>query len=243
MNILLGIGIASITVFASAIFKGEIMDKLRILTMVAALGLAGAAFAQTQDADQQNPAMPPSSSSSTGTGTTGDSDPSSASSPHQRDATSTQSTTEKPPVETSSDPSAASSPHQKDSMRTAEAAGMNAKDAANPQLVGLEVITPAGDPLGSVVDVVNDPTGSPGYVVITSAGKNAIVPYSTAAAMVHDNAVVMDQARLSKAPTVKKDAWKDRSTTSWRTESDRYWNQGKEDEMRTATPNTTKERG
>jgi hypothetical protein len=113
-------------------------------------------------------------------------------------------------------------------MRTAEAGGMAAKDAGSPQLVGLDVISPAGDPLGSVVDVVTDATGGPGYVVISASGKNAVLPYTSAAAMVHDNAVVIDKSRLAGAPTVKQDAWKNPSSKSWRTESDRYWSKGKE---------------
>ena len=122
---------------------------------------------------------------------------------------------------------------------------MGAGEGGAPQVMGLEVITPAGEQLGSVVDVVMDPTGAPAYVVIQSAGKNSIVPYSTAAAMVHDNAVVLDQQRLAQAPKVDKGAWKDSSSKSWRTESDQYWNRG-QGGMRTATPkdeSKPKERG
>src|SRR6186713_1634320 len=104
-----------------SIDRGDTMDKRHMLSIVAALGLAGAACAQAQSAqEQQTP--PPSSSSSSGS-----SDPSSASSPHQQEATGTGTNPSAPQpttTEQSTDPSAASSPHQQETMRTAEAAGM-----------------------------------------------------------------------------------------------------------------------
>ena len=196
------------------------MNKRHMLSIVAALGLAGAACAQAQSAqEQQTP--PPSSSSSSGS-----SDPSSASSPHQQEATGTVTNPSAPQpttTEQSTDPSAASSPHQQETLRTAEAAGMSASDAANGDVVGLEVISPAGDALGSVIDTVKDPAGAPSYVVIASPKGNTAVPFATAASMVHDNAVVVEKSKLNGAPKVQQGDWKDTSRKSWRTEADRYW--------------------
>jgi len=196
------------------------MNKRHMLSIVATLGLAGAACAQAQSTPEQQ-TSPPSSSSSTGS-----SDPSSASSPHQQEATGTvtnPASPQAPTTEQSTAPSAASSPHQQETMRTAEAAGMGASDAASGDVVGLEVISPAGDSLGSVIDTVKDPTGAPSYVVISSPKGNTAVPYAKAASMVHDNAVVIEQSKLNGAPKVQQGAWKDTSSKSWRTESDRYW--------------------
>ena len=211
------------------------MNKQHMLSLVAALGLVGAACAQAQSTPEQQ--MPPPGSSST----TGSSDPSSASSPHQREATGTTTDPANPQqpttTEQSTDPGAASSPHQQESLRTAEAAGMGANDSASGEIVGLEVISPSGDSIGSVVDTVKDPAGAPSYVVISSPKGNTAVPYATAASMVHDNAVVIDQSKLNSAPKVQQGAWKDASSKSWRTESDRYWSKsgmGSKDSMKSS---------
>jgi len=202
------------------------MDKRHMLSFVAALGIVGATGAQAQQSTPEQQQTPPSSTSTP----SGSSDPSAASSPHQRDATTAPSQKpETPATETSTDPSAASSPHQQETMRTAEAGGLGAKDAAQTQIVGIEVISPSGDSLGSVIDAVKDPTGAPSYVVISSPKGNTAVPYTTAASMVHDNAIVIDQSKLNSAPKVRQGAWKDASSKSWRTESDRYWSKSSMD--------------
>jgi hypothetical protein len=142
----------------------------------------------------------------------------------------------------SSDPSSASSPHQQDAMRTAAAAGRGAADAASGDVIGLEVISPSGNSLGTVVDTVKDPTGAPAYIVISSAKGNTVMPYPAAASMVHDNAVVVDQSKLNNAPKVEQGAWKDASSKSWRTESDRYWAKGNTD-SKSATKSSKPDRG
>jgi PRC-barrel domain protein len=217
------------------------MDKRHLLSLVAAIGLVGATAAQAQSTPTPEQQLPPASSSSSSTS----SDPSAASSPHQRDATgtSTAPSTESPATEQSTDPSAASSPHQQETVRTADAAGMGANDGGDGEIVGLEVISPAGNSLGTVVAAVQGPSGAPAYVVIASPKGNTAVPYPTAASMVHDNAVVIDQSKLNGAPKVQQDAWKDNSNSSksWRTEADRYWSKsgmGSKD-----SKSTRKERG
>jgi hypothetical protein len=216
------------------------MNKRHMLSLAAALGLAGASLAQAQSTPTPEQQMPPSSSSSSST------DPSSASSPHQRSSTGTANaptTPESPATEQSTDPSAASSPHQQESMRTAEAAGQGFGDAASGQIAGIEVISPAGDALGTVVDVVTDPAGTPAYVVISSPKGNTAMPYNTATSMVHDNAVVVERSKLNNAPKLQQGAWKDNSSKSWRTESDRYWSKSATDAAKSSMKSSKKERG
>jgi hypothetical protein len=203
------------------------MNTLRSFSIVAALGLASAVYAQSQTTPDK-------------TQQPGTSDPSAASSPHQRDTTGSRDvpeTSPKPPADstspTTTDPSAASSPHQQETTRTAEANKGAGATTDEPQVVGLEVISPSGEPLGAVVDVVMNSSGAPSYAVISSAGKATAVPYSTVSTMVRDNAVVMEQSRLQSAPKVEKGAWRDSADTQWQSESDRYWGKGG---MRTATP-------
>ena len=198
------------------------MGKLRYFSMLAALGLAGAAHAQTQAAPDQpgtqsNAPASPSSQSSPGSQDTG---PGSASSPHQRDVTSQQAE-ESPPNE-NPDPSAASSPHQQNSMRMAEAGGA----AARSVQPGMTVQAPSGESLGTVVDLVPGPTGSTesGYVVIASSGGSATpVPYAAASSMIQNGKIVVERTRLESAPKVQQRQLEDRSSKSWQSKADKYW--------------------
>lgn len=98
------------------------------------------------------------------------------------------------------------------------------------KLVGLPVETSKGEQLGSVVDIVRNRAGTPTYAVVAIDTDTTAVPYETALAMVHDNKVVMSQAKLAAAPKVKQTEWLDEKQTGWRTQSDRYW-----DNTRTAS--------
>ncbi len=207
------------------------MNRLRSLSMMAALGLASAAYAQTQAPPDTTP--PPGTTQTPPAGST---DPNGASSPHQRDVTAQPGTEATP--STSPDPSAAASPHQRDAVgptRTADAG-----TTAVPQIVGLEVDTPAGERLGAVVDLVLDPSGQPAYVVIATPADAAAVPYRTASSMVQGNKVVVDRAKLKRAPKVKRDSLKDSSNTAWQGKSDAYWNEG-QGSTRSASPGTSGE--
>jgi hypothetical protein len=88
----------------------------------------------------------------------------------------------------------------------------------------MTVQTPAGNPLGKVAAVVPSTSSSGSYVVIaTSTGSATAVPYSTASAMVKDNVLVMDKARLQNAPKVQQDQIEDGSSKAWQDKADKYW--------------------
>jgi hypothetical protein len=218
------------------------MNTVKGLTIVAGLCLAGAAFAQTQTTpdqptaggsmtdpasqampgsanpnaqppDQANPATYPAPANS------GNSDPSSASSPHQRSVTSDdaneQAATQSP------DPSAASTPHQRDTVRTAVAEKMT---TFSP---GMGVQTRAGKDLGTVSDVVSDSSGQPAYVVIADEnGRDTAIPYAAARNMVHGTKLIVDGQRLKSAPKVPESQLEDKSNTNWQGKADSYWKQG-----------------
>jgi len=202
------------------------MDTLRTLGLAVALGLSSAVLAQTQTPPDQptgtESAPPPASSDPAPT--TGSPDPDAASSPHQREATSTATGGETQPGE-SPDPSAASSPHQ----REAVGATPGATAAEAPKLVGAEVVTPEGEPIAAITDVMADPkSGEPQYVVIAlvpaaAGSQSTAVPYGTATSMMRDNKLVMDRSKLDGAPKVSQSNLKDPASTSWQSESDSYW--------------------
>ena len=186
------------------------MTTLRTLSMLAALGVVSAASAQAL-AEQ-------------GAAT----------------AQATPPTTETQPNTASPDPNAASSPHQRDAVQGPAGANERAAGkekqmagATKPQdeLVGLPVETSAGQSLGSVVDIVRDKAGTPTYAVVAIDNDTTAVPYDTATAMIHNGKVIMSQAKLSGAPKVKQSEWLDQTSSSWRTQSDRYWGN-----TRTASP-------
>ena len=201
------------------------MAKLRSIAvpaaMLAAFGIAGAAYAQTP--------APPEPADSTQASPQQNPDPSAASSPHQRDVTG-QQTPETVPNE-SPDPQGAASPHQKGTMGKSPDGAMA---HAAPKIVGLEVVAPTGEQLGTVIDVTMDPQHQPEYVVISTGNDTmTAVPYSTASSMVKDNKVVMDRTRLQNSPQVAQSELKDKSNSKWRADSDKYWSSGG---VRTASP-------
>jgi hypothetical protein len=105
-------------------------------------------------------------------------------------------------------------------------------------MVGMEVQSPSGEPLGAVIDVVLDPTGEPAYVVISTGADTATaVPYSTASPMVKGKKFVMDRSKLQNSPQVAQSDVHDKSNTKWRTQSDRYWG-SQQGSMRSASPGT-----
>jgi sporulation protein YlmC with PRC-barrel domain len=205
------------------------MAKLRSITLLAALGLAGVTYAEqnpTPQADTQ--AEPPTV---TDPQSTQNPDPAAASSPHQRDVTK-QPGTESTPNE-SPDPEAASSPHQKGTVGETPHAGMA---GTATKLVGLQVVSPSGEPLGSVIDVTMDASRQPEYAVISTGNDTSTaVPYSAVAAMIKDNKIVMDRTRLQNSPQVAQSELKDKSNSKWRADADKYWSAGA---IRSASPGT-----
>ncbi len=205
------------------------MDKLRTVSFLATLGLVAAAFAQAQTppADTQSAAPPETTTSQT----TPSPDPAAASSPHQRDVTAKPGS-EAPPTN-SPEPDAASSPHQQGTVGAAPHAGMMGTAS---KMVGLQVQSPVGETLGSVIDVVLDSSGRPDYVVISTDTDTATaVPYAAVAPMVRNDKVILDRTRLQNSPQVAQSDLHDKTNTKWRTQADRYWGQGT---MRSASPGT-----
>jgi hypothetical protein len=190
------------------------MNTLRSFTVLAALSLAGAAYAQTQATPDPQTGPPlPSQSSRGAPPASEDSTPSAASSPHQRDVTS-QSTQESTP-NANQDPSSAATPHQRGATRMAAAGTISS---------GMEVKTPSGSSIGTVASIIPGASSGSGYVVIASpTGSATAVPYATASAMVRNDALVMDKATLQNAPKVQQDQMEDGSSKLWQKKADNYW--------------------
>jgi len=199
------------------------MDKLRTLSIAAAVSLALAACAQNQSTpddtsgSQSSTASTPPSSTSSDTSTASTTPDSSASSTSESGTMSADSSTSESGATPPADPSMGAG-------------------AAAPVVIGLQVETPTGEPLGTVVEIVADAaTGQPLFAVITAADETTAVPYSAATSMVQDDALVMDRSRLEAAPHLEQGEWRDQSRGTWANEANSYWGQG---ETRTATPGT-----
>ncbi len=114
--------------------------------------------------------------------------------------------------------------------RTAEA-GM--ARALNEVTAGMGVKSPAGEPIGTVRDVVPGKTGRPDYVVIATAHDGAsAVPYAAIAPMIKDGAIILDRARLKSAPKVNLEELSDRDKTAWKKQADQYWGVGSKPDLR-----------
>jgi hypothetical protein len=242
------------------------MNRKIVFTVAAALAVAGTAYAQNQEPPAPgaqatpgttNPstsdpstatpstvspparsaprsATPPSQDSANSQDTTS---PSSASGPHQRQATGQENTPEANTAN-GANPSAASSPHQREATGTDRSnpkadqdmstAGKTRMAAASPSgdvSAGTKVHSPAGTPIGTVKDIVPKANGAPGYVLITMpSGNNTAVPYATIAPMIQNGAIVLDSSKLQGAPTVTARELQDPSNTRWKQQADDYWN-------------------
>jgi hypothetical protein len=222
------------------------MNTIRTLSMLTALGLASALSAQALAG--QGAAEPQTTPPATGT-QPNPASPDSASSPHQRDVTTSESgkgidKTTEAPTTTQTDPSGAVTPHQRDTVQKPGDTERMGKDSTHKdhkmadstkpkdKLVGLPVESSTGQQLGSVVDIVRDKMGKPTYAVVAIDNDTTAVPYDTAAMMVRDGKVIMSSTRLSGSPKVKQTEWMDHADSSWRSETDRYWGT-----TRTASPN------
>ncbi|HEV7716956.1 MAG TPA: PRC-barrel domain-containing protein [Steroidobacteraceae bacterium] len=206
------------------------MNKLRSVSMLAAAGIATLGIGSTAFAQYQPAPQAPGAESSPQTSQSPDAD--AASSPHQRDVTSRPGTPETSTTE-SPDPDAASSPHQRGAVGDTPAMGQDrAIDA--PKIVGLEVVSTTGQPLGAVIDTVLAPTGEPDYVVISTGEDTATaVPYSAANSMVTNNKLVVDRSKLQSSPQVVQSDLRDKANTKWRKAADTYWGTGT---IRSASP-------
>ncbi len=198
---------------------------IRSLGLAVALGLSTAALAQSPaPPDQAGSQSSPPPASADPAPATGSPEPDAASSPHQREATSVPAGTESQPPQ-SPDPNAASSPHQRETL----GASPGATAAEAPKLVGMQVVSAAGEPLGAVTDLMADSaTGAPTYVVIapvpsSGGGASTAIPYGTATSMIRNDSLVMDRAKLDDAPKVDQSKLKDPAATAWQGESDSYW--------------------
>jgi len=202
------------------------MTTKHALSIVAALGLAAAAYAQAPATPEQNGAQPGAQSSQSSDNAAqsrdagpqpsqGTTSPSSASSPSQRDVTSSQGTPEAS-TNASPDPAAAASPHQ-DSVTHVAAA-----NSAGALTAGMMVEDSSGQTLGSVGDVLPGKSGDRGYVVITgSDGSSTPVPYRVASAMAKDGKIVLDHSVYDGAPKVQQSELQ--NGKSWQKKTDRYW--------------------
>ena len=200
------------------------MNIARLLGVLAASSLAGIALAQNQTApapsaspSAQSTTPPPAAAPAPAPGYS-TSNPSSASSPHQRSVTRMHA--HETPPNANPGPTAAASPHQKKSLRMAEA-GSGGQSWSN-----MPVETRSGQSLGSVSDVVPGLNGkmSSGYVVVSgSNGMSVPVPYRTASSMVRGGKLILSQSRMEHAPKLTQEDLQNSSDHAWRMKADQYW--------------------
>ncbi len=92
---------------------------------------------------------------------------------------------------------------------------------------GMNVQSRSGQQVGTIVNIVADASGRPGYVVIAEAsGATTAIPYPQARQMVRGTRIVVDEKRLRAAPKVPQTRLLNPQDTGWQQEADRYWKQG-----------------
>lgn len=198
------------------------MATIRDFTLLAALALGGAAYAQAPASQQTTPPTTPPGQenptlshgySSSSMAPDQEMSPNAAAGEHQREVTPQPGT--ESPMQTNPNPSAASTPHPQEGTRLAEAGVAS----------GMAVQSESGRPLGFVVDVLPGAGGAQenGYVVIagSSGGGATPVPYSTASSMVRNGKLVIDRRQFEHAPRVQQNQLEDQS--AWKDRTDSYW--------------------
>lgn len=186
------------------------MNKLQLCSVLASFFVAGGAIAQTPEASR---ATPPNTAPATNPaeGTAADNTPTGE----------TQNTRDAMPPTNSATTGSKDTPADRTPPKDRARAG----GLMHPELVGLQVVSPANAPIGKVVDVVFDSRGQPDYVVITSRGTNSAVPYRAANSMIERGKVIVDETRLRQAPKLEHGEWRNAADGGWKNEATRYWDQ------------------
>lgn len=193
----------------------------------AALGLASCAFAQPPE---PNPADTQSTQPPVAT-------PSDTPSPQPPVATPSDAPSAQPPVAAPSDAPSTQPPASEDNDAASGAPKARDSDSVSgiPSIVGLDVLSPAGEMLGTVINVVASTTGR--YAIISTGNDTATaVPYEAVAPMVHDGKVIMDRTKLQNSPQVAQGDLHDRANTKWRQQADTYWAGQAPGRIRSASP-------
>ena len=196
------------------------MIRLQTLGLATALGLAGAVLAQTPSPSTTTGTDARTSESQTGTPPISGSDTTSTSG---QQSGATQPGGSASPASTDEDSMSA------ESTRTA-AAGDKSSQADEhrvSKLIGKNVESPTGDTIGEVNDVVIDAEGKATHVIV-SAGrpgstKMVAVPYQTLKQAMKGETVVLDRTRLENAPSFEESNFPNVASSTWSSETDRYW--------------------
>jgi sporulation protein YlmC with PRC-barrel domain len=179
------------------------MKTLNLVSIAVAWALAGTAY--TAGADGTSPGT--------------------ASSPHQRQATSTQSAESATTGRT--EPNASSSQHQRDAT-----SGIHVADTAgkpDAKMIGMKVQMSSGESLGEVKEILVDKKGDASYAVISHGSvmgvgaKRTAVPWATVKSSMQDDKLIMDRSQLEQAPVLSGNKTPDATTGTWSREADDYW--------------------
>jgi hypothetical protein len=190
------------------------MRTLQLVSVAAALGLAGTVFAQAQEPSDQAQTEPTPQTS------TEISAPSAASSPHQRQATET--TASESATTDGTEPSSSASEHQREAISATRVADASVTDKPGEATVGMKVMT-SGESLGVVQAVLRDSKGDASYAVISHGAKRTAVPWATVQSMMRDNKLVIERSQLEQAPVLANDKTPDASSGTWSRDADKYW--------------------
>jgi hypothetical protein len=208
------------------------MITARLLTVLAASSLAGAAYAQTQPAPSNQPnaapgyntAHPHQREMKSAAGNEA-AQPNSRSAPgsglNTPQTGSTAGERSKAAPGSSLETSASSARNHGEALRMAESGPTSGGHWAN-----MPVQSSSGESLGTVSNVVPGLNGrkSSGYVLISgSNGMSVPVPYGAADHMVRHGTLVLSRSRFQHAPKVSQEDLQNRADHAWRVKADRYW--------------------
>jgi hypothetical protein len=188
------------------------MKKLPICCgLIAALGFAGAAFAQ----ETQKPTNPDAASERLA--------PADTRTEEAQDREASETT---PSTSRTAGAADGASPGNAPTVSGRTARSPAAAEGSGEKLVGASVVTRTNAPVGQVTEVVFDSKQQPAFVIISTEDQSSAVPYAAASSMMSGDKVVIDQSKLQAAPKLKQGEWKHQSDAKWQADAARYWNRG-----------------
>jgi sporulation protein YlmC with PRC-barrel domain len=98
-------------------------------------------------------------------------------------------------------------------------------------MIGMRVVSPDGEPLGFVQDIVLNRRGRATHLVVAfgdqgNGGKLTVVPWKAAVSSIRDDHLVIDGAKLQGAPSFIPGDWPNIDRPSWSATADAYWRSG-----------------
>jgi sporulation protein YlmC with PRC-barrel domain len=146
-----------------------------------------------------------------------------------------------PPGETPVRGTAAGQAPEQVTSRMAMAGNEMSAQQRGSKLIGMEVQGTQGQRIGTVQDLVFDSRGQITHAVVAHGQEGgsqqmAAIPWGEMQQMVRGGKVIVDESRLTAAPSFSRGQWPDLTSGQWSADADRFWRNPGGSSPRSAQP-------